>query len=58
MKFKITPQQLQQKLAYFEYVQSCLRGEVIEIPLLFNDWIKIADKLTIDTLTKAYISEG
>lgn len=57
MKLKITTHQLIRRLAYFEYTQSCLSSDPMEIPMLYSDWATKVDQPAIDMLSRKFIEE-
>ena len=54
MKLRISPSKQLQYLAYYDYTQQCLRSDPIEIPDLFDDWIKKQSNDNLKVLLKNY----
>lgn len=55
MKLKLNNGQLLRRLAYFEYSQRCLSGEIIEIPLNYKEWSQRTDQKAMEELLKNYV---
>ena len=55
MKLKISTSKQLQYLAYYDYSQRCLRDDPIEIPDLFDDWIKKQTNESLKVYLEMYI---
>ena len=55
MKLRISSSKQLQYLAYYDYSQQCLRSDPVDIPDLFDDWIKKQSNDSLKVLLERYV---
>jgi hypothetical protein len=55
MKLRISTSKQLQYLAYYDYSQTCLRSDPVEIPDLFEDWIRGQTNESLKILLERYV---